>query len=371
MKKQLIALSVLVSGALLAGCSGALSTNGTSVNPVVSQANLGNDKLEFAVGTANYQGQTFLNTVVSYRQPNGLSAVLLDTPTIAGPSGFTVPAVASAGVDGGTNHISGTAQVVPNNPAPPPATPSTFNQSGGAYSYGFAPFNSSTTGAANYPGNPALYAQPFYCGKAAPAPVCGQLRFYGGSPAFPFFNDGTFPAGFLGYPQGFTMFGATPVSGQYTLTVNVPASNAAQQNVTANANLDATVVVGLPTLTGIAPDGKGGISGQITPGTGSTETLIYVRDVTKGVYYTVGPITAAGTFSLPDTLGPCSAKGCGANDTTPSISSGDTYQVYAVSFDYPAFEAAPPANTSQSPTISNAKGQADLAVSAPQALAYP
>jgi hypothetical protein len=282
-----------------------------------------------------------------------------------------VPAAASAGVDAGTNHISGTAQVVPNNPAPPPATPTTFNQSGGAFSYGFAPFNSSTTGAAVYPGSPALYSQPFYCGKAAPNPVCGTLKFYGGPPAFPFFNDGTFPSGFLGYSQGFTMFGATPVSGQYTLTVNVPASNAAPVNATANASLDATVVVGLPALAGIAGDGNGGLTGQITPGAGSTETLVYILDATKGVYYTVGPITAAGTFTLPDHLGPCPTKGCGANNSSLSISSGDTYEVYAVSFDYPAFEAAPPGNTSAAPTITNAKGQADLAVSAPQVLKMP
>lgn len=360
MKKHLIAF--LITGALLAGCSGGLSTNGTSFNPPVSQTNLNNLTLEFAVGTANYQGTTYLNTVASFRQPNGLSGVLLDSPKIAGPAGFTVPAVGSAGIDAGTNTISSTPQTVPTNPpaSPPPAT--TFGQSGGVFSYGFAPFNSGTTGAALYPGNPQLYAQPFYIASAS------KLRFYGGPPAFPFFNDGTFPAGFLGYSQGFTMFGATPVSGQYTLTVLVPAANTAPVTKTANANLNAGIVLGLPTISGIVEDGAGGLSGTITPGTGSTETLVYVVDASASLFYTVGPISAAGTFTLPNNLAPCTVKGC--TGSSPSIATGDTFKIYAVSFDYPAFEAAPPGSTSASPTITGANGQADLSVSTVTAGTY-
>jgi hypothetical protein len=124
-------------------------------------------------------------------------------------------------------------------------------------------------------------------------------------------------------------------------------------------------VLGVPTISGITTDGKGGLSGTVTPGTGATETLVYVRDTTAGLRYTVGPITgtAAASFTLPDTLGPCNSPGCGKSDTTPSIATGDTYVVYAVSFDYPAFEAAPPNSTSATPTITGAKGQADLSVS--------
>lgn len=364
MKKQLIAVSVLVTGALLAGCSGGLSTNGSSYSPPVSQTNLSNNKLEFAVGTANYQGTTYLNTVVSFRQPNGASAVLVDTPTITGPAGFTVPAVASAGTDGGTAHISGTPQTAPTYPpaSPPPAT--TFNQSGGAFSYGFAPFNSNTLGTAFYPGNPPLYSQPFYIASAS------KLQFYGGPPAFPFFNDGTYPAGFLGYSQGFTMFGATPVSGQYTLSVLVPAANTSPLTTTANATLNAATVLGLPTVAGITEDGSGGLSGTVTPGSGATETLVYVVDTVAGLYYTVGPITgtAAATFTLSGNLGPCNTKGC--TGAAPSIASGDTYDIYAVSFDYPAFEAAPPKSTSATPAITGANGQADLAVSTVTAGTY-
>lgn len=357
MKKRNISLSALVAGALLAGCSGGLATNGASVSPSVNQQPLAANKLEFAVGTANYQGTTYLNTVVSYRQPNGASAVLLDTPTITGPAGFTVPAVGSAGTDAGTNHISATPQQVPTNPPASPAPATTFGQSGGAFSYGFAPFNSGTTGAALYPGNPQLYAQPFYIASSS------KLRFYGGPPAFPFFNDGTYPAGLLGYSQGFTMFGAAPVSGQYSLSVNVPAANAPAVTATANATLNAGVVLGLPTLSGVVSDGKGGVTGTVTPGAGATETLVYINDKTAGLWFTVGPISATGAFALPDNLGPCNSPGCGKTDTTPSLAPGDAFVAYAVSFDYPAFESAPPISTSQTPNITGSNGQADLSVS--------
>jgi hypothetical protein len=291
-----------------------------------------------------------------------LSAVLVDTPTITGPAGFTVPAVTSAGTYAGTNHISGTPQTAPSpGVAAPPS--GTFGQSGGAFSYGFAPLNSTTTGSANYPGNPvtgsALYSQPFYISSTA------KLSFYGGPPAFPFFNDGTFPTGFLGYSQGFTMFGTAPVAGQYTLSVVDPAGNTPAYTATANATLNPAMVLGVPAISNVVTDGKGGLSGTITPGTGSTETLVYVRDVTAGLRYTVGPIAGASatTFTLPDALGPCNTAGCGKSDTTPSIAAGDTYAVYAVSFDYPAFEAAPPISTTASPTLTGTNGQADLSVS--------
>lgn len=211
-----------------------------------------------------------------------------------------------------------------------------------------------------YPGNPALYAQPFYIASAS------KLSFYGGPPAFPFFNDGTFPANFLGYSQGFTMFGATPVSGQYSLNVVVPAANVQPVTANATANLNIGVVLGVPVLSGVASDGKGGVTGTVTPGAGSTETLVYIKDKTAGLYYTVGPIagTAAAAFALPDNLGPCGTPGCGKTNTSPSMTAGDAFTVYAVSFDYPAFEAAPPNSTSATPTLTGPNGQADLSVSA-------
>jgi hypothetical protein len=162
------------------------------------------------------------------------------------------------------------------------------------------------------------------------------------------------------------MFGLSPVGGQYALSVLVPAGNTAQYTATASATLNPAIVLGVPTISpGITEDGKGGLSGTVTPGSGSTETLVYVRDVTSGLRYTVGPIfgTAATTFTLPSFLGPCSTPGCGKTDTTPSLKPGDSYRVYAVSFDYPAFEAAPPISTTATPTITGSSGQADLSVS--------
>lgn len=364
MKKQHISLAALAAAGLLAGCSGALSTNGAAQTPPVQQANLSADKLEFAVGTANFQGTTYLNTVVSFRQPNGASAVLVDTPTITGPTGFTVPAVSSAGADAGTNHISATPQTAPTYPPAPPPPATTFGQAGGAFSYGFAPFNAGTTGAPNYPGHPALYAQPFYISPSA------KVSFYGGPPAFPFFNDGTFPAGFLGYSQGFTMFGATPISGAYTLSVLVPAANAQAITDSVTANLNAGTVLGLPVVAGIVEDGSGGLSGTVTPGAGATETLVYINDKSAGLWYTVGPINGAApaTFTLPSNLAPCTTPGC--KGSAPSIGTGDTYKVYAVSFDYPAFESAPPNSTSQTPTITGTGGQSDLSVSLVTSAAY-
>jgi len=350
--KTLLPLSI---AAFLVACS----SNGTSVTPGGSPTNLAqNAKLQFAVGTANvaFDGAIGLNTVATFRQPNGASATLVNTPTITGPAGFVVPGTAPA-ADAGTNHISASPQN-PNVTQTP--TPTTFSNTGGVFSYGFGPFNNSASEAL-YPGNPPLYPQPFYSAN-------GGMEFIGGPPAYPFFNDGTYPAGFQGYSQGFNAFEATPVAGAYTLSVNVPIANAASQTFSASATLTNTVV--LPTLPtpAFTPDGAGGGTATLTvpPDPRVVETLVYVADTTKGTYYTLGPSHATGavTLTLPDNLGPCRGSGCqsGAN-AKPSISSGDSYQVYAASYDYPAFEASPPINTSQTPTITGSNGQADVTLS--------
>lgn len=350
MKRTLTLSTLLFAGVLLAGCS----TNGASNSPTVNQANLTADTLQFAVGTANIgqTGMVGLNTVVTFRQPSGASATLLNTPTITGPAGFVAP---GGGTDAGTNHISGTPQQ-----AAPGAPVTTFNQSGGAFSYGFAPFNSSTSGAARYPGSPALYAQPFYGAT--------QLSYYGGPPAYPFFNDGTFPGGFLGYAQGFTMFDATPVAGAYVLSVLVPAANAAQQTFTSTGNL--TNLVPLPSYVAdptFANTAGGGGTGVVTVPVDSriVETLVYVLDTTSGNYYTAGPIRGTGpqTYTISNNLGSCGSPGCGTSNPKPTFAAGDGVSVYAASFDYPAFEAGPPGNTSPNPTITGANGQADITTS--------
>ncbi len=356
---------VAVAGALLAACS----TNGTSIGPSVTQANLGNDRLQLAVGTENdgNDGVVNLDVVATYRQPNGLSAVLLDTPTITGPAGFVVPAGAPA-VDAGTNHISGSPQVLPNQTP----TPTTFSNSGGVFSYGFGPFNSDNSGDPFYPGNPPLYAQPFYSSN-------GGVNVVGGPPAYPFFNDGTYPPGFEGYSQGFSAFEATPVAGTYTLSVNVPIVGTSGHNATASANLTTTTPLGLPAVGAITEDGAGGLSTTVTVTDASVlETLVYVQDTTSGLMFTIGPFAGTGTFPavLPPNLGACTSPGCeNGSNATPSIcfataptticpNGADNYIIFAVSYNWPMFESSPPKNRQIAPTITGANGQADVAISA-------
>lgn len=362
-------ISAALAGALLAGCA----ANGTSVTPNVTQANLASNTLQFAVGTANIgsTGTVGLNTVVTYRQPSGASAVLTDTPTITGPSGFVVPATAPS-IDAGTNHISG----VPQTFDPTVATTATFATSGGAFGYGFGPYNSSSTGASVYVGSPSPYLLPFYTTSAK------QLRFIGGPPAYPFFNDGTYPTGFLGYLQGFTDFATAPVAGSYTLSVALYPQNAPQQTFTATGSLADTTP--LPSLTAptFVPNASndGGATGSVTVPADAriVETLVYIVNLSQGTYFTVGPFKGNGqsfSYTLPNNLGktcsaatfscaPSPAKGPTFQINNPATGVPDSYRVYAVSYDYPAFEASLPISTSASPVIKGANGQADITSSA-------
>lgn len=363
-------IAAVVVAALLAGCS----ANGTASPPTSVVSNLGADTLEFAVGTANMgnTGTVGLDTVVSFRQPNGDSATLVNSPTITGPTGFTVPACGTGCVDAGTNHISST----PQNVNPAVTNPVTvFGQTGGAFSYGFAPDNAGTTGAAVF----GRYAQPLL-GTA----LTGQalLTYNGGPPAYPFFKDGTFPSAFPGYPQGFTMFAATPVAGAYALSVVVQTSNAGTQTFSASStlsNLTPLPALGTPTF---VEDGLGGGSGVVTVPIDArvVETMVYVQNITQGTFFTIGPIrgTGAQAFTLPDFLGPCggaAGTGCQNNAATrsPTLrpasftgSVGDQYRVYAVTLDWPMFEGSPPGNTSAAPIITGGaatSNQADITTS--------
>src|ERR1700730_17266386 len=88
--------------ALAVALAAACSANGTASNPFMKRVDLSSNKLQFAVGTANigFDGTVGLNVVATFRQPNGHSAVLVDTPTITGPSGFVVPTSAPSSVAG-------------------------------------------------------------------------------------------------------------------------------------------------------------------------------------------------------------------------------------------------------------------------------
>ncbi len=407
MHRHLIKFAVLALALAGAGCGG---NSGSGVNPPTSGGNLGAAKLQFAVGTATIgsEGAVGLNTVETLRQPNGLTAALVNTPTIVGPVGFTVPSASagpftevcpastgaaivtdpasgatvgrSSGTDAGTSHISATPQVTLGTTA----VCTSFGTSGGAFGYGFAPDNSTTSGALA----DAYYQLPFY-----PAASARTLRYVGGPPAFPQSRNGTFPGGFLGYYEGFTDFNVPVVAGAYTLNVVAAAANAPTSTFTATANL--SNVAGLPTFPtpSFLADGNGGGTVTVNIPPGVTETAVEVLDLgTAGpdagsgscfppgalggsptVYYTIlAQGSGTQTLTLPDNIGPAvpgqtthtlctSADNIAASGN--SSASGDDFRVYAVGFDYPAFEAAYPQNASQTPTIVGANGQADITTS--------
>jgi len=376
-------VTALICAAALAGCTSgntAVPPGQTSVNPITTNV------LEFTVGTANIAGFTGLNTVVSYRQPNGLDGTLLNTPTITGPAGFNTTAAAQSGNDAGTNTISGSPQPQPAGTA---AAPTTFGTSGGAFAYGLQPNNSTTAGGVSF----ARYALPIYApGTTSPyttitpaaAPVA--MPYIGGPPFFPNVRDGTFPSGFTGYPLGFTDFRLAPTAGTYTLTLNVPTGfdsngNPTSANVSASSTLAS--LVPLPTFATpvFNPDGTGGGTINVTVPPGVTEAFVILQNRDGGCYPGANAAPAyfgfrtttigAQVIAVPNRMGPT----FGAQTSTPTIctlaqntalggASGDRYRVYAVGFDYPALEAGPPGNRLQAPVIAGASGQSDITTSA-------
>lgn len=379
---------VLAAGALLSGCGGGGGIlNGNSFTPTQTPGNtLQSSKIQLAVGTARLpDGSTGLNVVTTFRQTNGRSATLVNTPTITGPAGFTVPSTSfgsgngdgGSGTDAGTNSISAQAQTF----QPLPATNSTFGVVGGDFASGLIDLNNDTNGnTAFYPGsasgpNPA-WGEPFYLQNI---PFSGTLPagvssvpaqpYIVGPPAVPFFNDGTEFSSFAGYMTGFNAFKAAPVAGQYTIRDVVQTTNQGSPSFTANATLsNLTPLPALPAPS-FTSDGSGGGTASVTVPADAriVETLIYVVDVNAKMYYTSAPISGSGTltFTLADNLGLCTVLVSGCQSTHPgvSITSGDQFLVYAATFDYQQFEAEPPGNSSQTPTITGSGGQADVSLS--------
>lgn len=340
-------------GILLSGCT----SGQVGVEPTVTPVNVqSTTTLEFAVGTANYAGAVYFNTVETFRQAGGLSATLVNTPVITGPAGFVVPSVASAGTDAGTNHISGHAPVLPGTSAP--AT--TFGTSGGAFAYGFAPANVTTAGNPNYPGNGAgtptgnalgaanltfMYTMPVYGSSGT------RLPFLLAPPITPDIRNGTYPAGFLGYPSGFVFFETAPVAGTYTLQVTVPGNSptAAPAAVeTATATLTSTA--GLPATPPVAFIKASSSSATVTVPpqvAGATKQVLYVADVNAN--------TGAAIFDSYDATG-------GGTFTVAGLNDGDEIAAWVVDADYDFVALAPPGNTSQAPAL---PAQADISVSPP------
>jgi hypothetical protein len=353
MRTPLTKLGILGALGFVAGCSSGQS----NAEPGVTQVNLNQNKAELAVGIATFtDGSKGLNTVATFRQPDGLSATLVNTPTITGPAGFKVPNVASAGIDAGTNHISASPQV------PPLSTPTatTFGESGGVFAYGFAPINSDTSGAPNN----AVYAGPFY----GAATLTGEdmemnpIAFRGGPPLYPNSTDPNFgEPGFEGYTQGFVTFAVTPVRGTYSLSVVVPAANAAGATIAATpGTLSSTAGLGAIAAAPVfTEDGSGGGTATCTVPTAAYETIVDLTDDSAGLFYTV--VVAHGGFvraTFADDLGVI-ANGVGG----VTIASGDEYSVSCIATNYPAYEAGPPNNLTQLPTITGSNGQADISFS--------
>jgi hypothetical protein len=344
---------LLVLSSLFAAASCGSLTNGTSILPGQSQTPLaGLGKLTFAVGTARLQdGTTGLNVVAYLRQANGLTAYLVNSPSITGPSGFVVPSGAG-NVDAGTNSITSTPQSG--------STATTFGTQGGVFGGGIGPFNATQNSSNFYPGNPPPYTTPFYAtGTGAGGPVSLLI----GPPAVAQFTNIDFPPGFAGYLPGFTAFAAAPVAGAYTMKVSVAAANAAGTTLTGTASLNSTTPMGAVPAPTFAKDGAGGGTVSFTAPGGATESIVFILDLTAtpNVYYAIGPIMGSGAQSgtLTDSLGPCGSPPCGST----SIPTGDTYSITVVSFDYPDFEATQPGNKSQTPTVLGTAGQADISIS--------
>jgi hypothetical protein len=346
--------------AILSACTGGQS----AIQPPSIAADVQNTStLQFRVGTANFQGTTGLNTVVTFRQPNGLSATLFNTPTITGPAGFVVPATAGAtNTDTGTNHISGTQPTQPGTVA----VITTFAQTGGAFAYGFAPANSTTGGAANYSKVSTTssqvagvsvtnsYTQPTYNAAAA------RLPFILGPPAVPDFHpntSGIFPVGFAGYDSGFVMFAVTPVVGTYSFNLTVPANTIG--TFAAVFNTTATLTTAVPLAAIPAPVVAGGAGAAYTftvpaAPAGATSRVIYValragaNQTAGNEFFAFNAGTAAGTFTL----------------AASNFATGDRVTAWVAAANFDIVGGAPPSNVSTSPAL---PAQTDVTVSPPSA----
>jgi len=370
-------LKYLLGLAFIAGIA-ACTTNQQQI-PGFQSANISTDVAQLAVGVATFgNGTTGTNVVATFRQPNGDSATLVNTPSLTGPLGWIIPACAApcapaTGVDGGTRTMSASPQI-PNGVASPVPVADTLAQTGGVFSYGFQPDNTTAAGAAVF----SVYSQPFFAGGAG-APTARSYR--GGPPAYPQTRDGTFPSGFFGYSQGFLTLLTPAVAGTYNLSVLVQTLNSqgtVSTTFTASGALGNTTPLGVIGPAAVVQDGAGGMTINFTAPAGVTETEVDVQDLAwcniaavGVVYYTVR-VTGSGAQSavLPANLGPTggSANTCATPGRT--VVTGDSYAILLVGADYPLFAAGPPGSTSQTPTLLGAAAQADITLSTRQPFTY-
>jgi hypothetical protein len=365
-------LGLLAFLALATGCSSSQSAQ----VPGQTTVNVANYKAQLGVGVATFNnGTTGLNVVATFRQPDGFSGTLVNTPTITGPVGFLVPA-GMDGSDGGTRHISGSPQVAPlSSPLP-----TTLGEQGGVFGYGLAPDNSTTSGAlTNLVYDGAFYdttgtltgasMEPSAAAGSTPPPV----EYRGGPPSYPNVLNGDYPSGFEGYTQGFTEFDTPPVAGSYTLSIVVPASSGAGTTITATpGRISSTTgaigpIAATPTF---VEDGNGGGTATCTVPATARETLVDLTDITQEqLFLTEGESVAAYyskvvmgggaiTAVFAANLGAYAAGAYG-----PTINTGDEYNITCIAVNYPAYESGPPTNTQELPAIVGSNGQADISFS--------
>jgi len=352
-RKLIERTGLLAALSVAAGCSSGQS----SAEPPTTAVNVANYKAQLAVGVATFvDGSKGLNVVATFRQPDGLSGTLVNTPTITGPAAFRVPA-GMGGTDGGTNHISGSPQV------PPLSTPAstTLGESGGVFTYGLAPDNSDTSGALyNF-----VYDGAFYdaTGALMGADSGGNpIEFRGGPPSYPNVLDGTYPSGFEGFTQGFVEFATAPVAGSYALSIVIAAGNAPTVTVTGTPGTITNTAGSLGAIAAapaFVEDGKGGGTASCTVPATATETLVDITDVTAVTFFSsVVKGGGAITTTFAPNLGAYTSGAAG-----PTLTAGDEYSVSCIAANYPAFEAGPPGNVLELPTITGANGQADISFS--------
>jgi hypothetical protein len=359
--------------AALTGCT----SGQVGVQPATTVVNPANSTLDFAVGTATLQTTGApvlgLNVVETFRQADGLSGALVNTPKITGPYNFVGEPVNG----GNANYISGT-------PPGGDCSATTFGCTGGAFGYGIAPDNliGSTQSFAQY-------SQPLLSQRNS----LNTLLYYGGPPSWPQVTNGTYPTGFVGFSPGFLTFDAMPVVGDYNLTLRIPTGLQGQ-------HVDVSKVAHLTSLTPLAvlnalqpfadPANPGGLKIDVNVPAGLSEEWVFVSDFgqcypqttlgTSQAFFTVRT-TQPGMqeLTLPPNLGPTAGSGtthtiCTAADNQAATgnpnATGDRYSIYGAGFDYPAYAAAYPQNSNVAPTITGANGQADVSLSTVQQFTY-
>jgi Mrp family chromosome partitioning ATPase len=412
--------TVLTLGAIafaLSGCGS--SPNQTAPNV----ATLSSNTLQFAVGTANMYGLgTALNVVATYRQPNGNSGTLLNSPTITLPA--AIPGALSAGAAGtgydacstaptapaaGETRITSTPQAALSNAV------TSFGQSGGVYGLGIEPFNSqgqgdctpASTNATGTPFQTAPYPVPLY-DTASPsfAGAAGDPNAFipwGGPPAFlltgsavSVVGSSNYPAGTAGVSEGIDVFaGIAPVaSGLYTLAVAIPTTTAGTPTPTATFTLPAALtVLGAATAPAYVPGATGGGTFAFVMPALATEAYLQITDygpatgtaagcngsgtgdtnptvgngVGNAITYTL-EATASGTLTLPPALGPGGAPSvCTAAQNVAADGAGtpdDQISIQVVAFDYDLYHASYPASLGVSnPVITGAHASDNITIS--------